>query len=94
MANDRDYRPMLLLLIVTVEMNDIFAYISGKLMGRRKLAPRTSPGKTIGGALGAVICTTLLIVLLDRHVFQGTALDGAFALLGLGLLVSRGNLAI
>ena len=27
MANDRDYRPLLLLLLVAVEMNDIFAYI-------------------------------------------------------------------
>ena len=88
MANDRDYRPMLLLLIVTVEMNDIFAYISGKLIGKRKLAPRTSPGKTIGGALGAVICTTLLMVLLGRHVFAETGLEGIYVLLGLGLVVS------
>ena len=57
-ANDPDYRPILLWLISSVELNDIFAYITGKSFGRRKLAPNTSPNKTIGGALGALILTT------------------------------------
>ncbi len=88
LANDRDYRPILLLLLVTVEMNDIFAYLSGKLIGRRKLAPRTSPGKTVGGALGAMVMTTGLVVMLGQWVFSGTALGKMPALLGLGLVIS------
>ncbi len=33
-ANDANYRPKLLLLLVAVELNDVFAFISGKLFGR------------------------------------------------------------
>ncbi len=34
---------------------DIFAYVTGKLMGRRRLLPRVSPGKTVEGALGGLV---------------------------------------
>src|SRR5947199_6080227 len=36
MANDWNYRPILLLIIFAVELNDIFAYICGHLFGSRK----------------------------------------------------------
>ena len=54
MTNDADFRPIIMLIILTVELNDVFAYITGKLFGRRKIAPHTSPNKTLGGALGAL----------------------------------------
>src|SRR6266513_5786593 len=57
MANDWNYRPMLLLIIFAVELNDIFAYICGHLFGHRKFVPNTSPNKTVGGALGAIAVT-------------------------------------
>ncbi|MGI9113597.1 MAG: phosphatidate cytidylyltransferase [Chthoniobacterales bacterium] len=60
MANDPQYRGIIMLIILSVELNDVFAYISGKLFGRRKLAPHTSPNKTVGGALGALVLTTAL----------------------------------
>src|SRR5262249_8442358 len=50
-ANDWNYRPMLLLIICAVELNDISAYICGHLFGGRKFVPNTSPNKTLGGAL-------------------------------------------
>jgi phosphatidate cytidylyltransferase len=31
------------------------AYFAGSLLGRRKLVPRVSPGKTVAGAVGAVV---------------------------------------
>jgi len=55
LANDANYRPLILLLLLVVELNDVFAFCCGKLFGKRRLAPQTSPNKTIGGALGAVI---------------------------------------
>ena len=61
LANDPGYRPLLLLILLAVEINDIFAFVCGKLFGRRKLAPRTSPGKTLGGSLGALLLTSLLV---------------------------------
>jgi len=41
--------------IITVKMGDVGAYTVGRLIGRRKLCPRLSPGKTIEGAIGAVV---------------------------------------
>ena len=39
---------------------DTFAYFSGRLFGRHKLCPALSPKKTVEGAVGGVICTTLI----------------------------------
>lgn len=41
--------------ITTVKCSDAAAYFTGRLLGRHKLAPRVSAGKTIEGALGAFI---------------------------------------
>jgi phosphatidate cytidylyltransferase len=88
MANDPDYRPIIVLIILAVELNDVFAYISGKLFGHRKLAPHTSPGKTLGGALGALILTTALVAWLGHFVFIGCPIDMPVRLISLGILVS------
>jgi phosphatidate cytidylyltransferase len=88
MANDPDYRPIIVLIILAVELNDVFAYISGKLFGYRKLAPHTSPGKTMGGALGALVLTTSLVAAVGHFVFAGSPLDLPVRLIGLGVIVS------
>ena len=87
-ANDSLFRPMLLWLISAVELNDIFAYITGKSLGRRKLAPQTSPNKTLGGALGALLLTTTYAALVGHWVFRGTPLDEPAHLIIMGLLIS------
>ncbi len=87
-GNDADFRPIVILLIVAVELNDVFAYLSGKLIGKRKLAPRTSPGKTIGGSLGALVGTTALVIWMGFHVFAGSPLATWPHLIGLGLIIS------
>jgi phosphatidate cytidylyltransferase len=45
---------VLLSFAVVVWIADIAAYFSGKALGRHKLAPSISPGKTIEGALGGL----------------------------------------
>jgi len=87
-ANDTQYRPIILLILVAVELNDVFAYVSGKTFGRRKLAPNTSPGKTLGGALGALVLTTPLVAFGFHFIFRGTPLDTPLWLVPLGILVS------
>jgi phosphatidate cytidylyltransferase len=87
-ANDWNYRAILLLIIFAVELNDIFAYICGHLFGRRKFVPNTSPNKTVGGALGAIVLTTPLVALGAHFVWPGTALDTPIRLVGLGIIVS------
>jgi phosphatidate cytidylyltransferase len=87
-ANDSNYRPVLLLIICAVELNDIFAYVCGHLFGKRKFVPNTSPNKTIGGALGAIGLTTPLVAIVAHFVWTNTAVDTPIRLLGLGLIVS------
>ena len=87
LANDALFRPILVWLLVCVELNDIFAYVWGKLFGRRKLAPNTSPNKTLAGALGALASTTALAATMGHFVFRNTALDHPGHLICLGLLI-------
>ena len=75
-CNDDRYRQILCWLLLCVELNDVFAYICGKSFGHRKLAPYTSPNKTIGGALGALVLTTALGAGLAHLVFRGTIIGG------------------
>jgi phosphatidate cytidylyltransferase len=88
LANDSNYRPLLLLILLAVEMNDVFAYVTGNTLGRRKLVVNTSPNKTIRGAIGALVLTTLLVLAIGWFVFRGTVLANGVHLVVLGLLVS------
>ena len=87
-SNDTNFRAMLLWLVTCVEMNDVFAYIAGKTIGRRKLAPNTSPNKTLGGAVGALILTTMLAAFLGHFAFSGTAMDHPGKLILVGFILS------
>ena len=62
--------------------------LAGKTFGKRKLIPNTSPNKTWGGAIGAVILTTTLAAVVGHFVFCGTSLDQPRHLLAMGLLIS------
>ena len=44
-------------------INDIFAYLTGKLLGRHKLFSRISPGKTIEGSIGGLLFTLISLVI-------------------------------
>jgi phosphatidate cytidylyltransferase len=45
--------------LIVVIACDAGAYFAGRAYGRRKLAPRVSPGKTVEGALGGILVGTL-----------------------------------
>ena len=87
-ANDANFRSILLWLILCVELNDVFAYVVGKAAGRTKLAPNTSPNKTVAGAVGALVLTTTVAGVLGVLVFVGTGIDTPVRLMALGLIVS------
>lgn len=50
-------------LLIVVKSGDIGAYFFGRFLGRRKMAPRLSPGKTWAGAVGALAGSALGSVL-------------------------------
>ncbi|HZU75276.1 MAG TPA: phosphatidate cytidylyltransferase [Dehalococcoidia bacterium] len=54
-----------LLLILGTFATDSGAYAVGRLLGRHKLAPRVSPGKTIEGAIGGLAAAIGAVVGLD-----------------------------
>lgn len=49
---------LIVFLVLTVQSSDVFQYIWGKLLGRRKLAPAISPSKTLEGLVGGVLTST------------------------------------
>jgi len=88
LANDRDYRPLMIFLLGVVEINDVGAFAIGRVCGRRPLCPGTSPDKTVAGAVGAVIFAGAFVVFVGPLVFAGTVLNDWIHLLSLGILLS------
>jgi phosphatidate cytidylyltransferase len=67
-----DGRDWVLLMLFTTFATDTGAYAVGRAFGRRKLAPRVSPGKTVAGAVGGLAAGALaavgLTIVLDLQV--------------------------
>jgi len=57
------------LAIVVTFGNDTGAYFAGRALGRHKLAPAISPGKTIEGAIGGMVAS-LIVTFVARGFFM------------------------
>jgi phosphatidate cytidylyltransferase len=53
--------------LVGTFVGDTGAYLGGRLFGRRPLAPRISPGKTVEGLLIGMVCAILAVWLAGRY---------------------------
>ncbi len=60
LANSNHAYGYILYLVFAVEVNDIAAFICGKLFGRHKLRSEISPNKTLEGSLGALAVSLAL----------------------------------
>lgn len=70
--------PVLFLLFVT-QFNDVSQYVSGKLLGRRKIIPKVSPNKTWEGFLGGIAASTVCAGFLAPFLTSLTFAEGLMA---------------
>lgn len=86
-------RLWILFLFAVVWSNDTMAYVVGKTLGSRALAPSISPGKTVEGALGGWIGGVVAAYLFNRFSGIGMAGGGViFIAVTLGAVSLLGDL--
>jgi phosphatidate cytidylyltransferase len=84
-------------LVMVVKLSDIGAYTVGRLIGRHKLAPRLSPGKTIEGACGGLAFAAFgswlaLVILWPRLSGTSAPRVDAWQWLGFALTVTAAGM--
>lgn len=85
---------VILFLLFLTAANDIFQYICGKLFGHKQLAPVISQNKTYEGALGGVVLTTILSMIIAPYVISVSILIAASIGALIALLGIAGDLNI
>ncbi|MBS7810314.1 phosphatidate cytidylyltransferase [Roseococcus pinisoli] len=77
---------LLVYLVVVVQLSDVFQYVWGKLIGKRRFAPGISPSKTleglIGGGLTAILVGVLLRGLTPFSVVEAAAMSAVIVTAG------------
>jgi len=79
---------VLFLLLVT-QLNDVAQYVFGKCFGRRLIAPRASPSKTVEGFVGGIAASAIIAagigpLLTPLDVGTGMLVGAAIAVAGFG----------
>jgi len=75
---------LMLYLLFLTQFNDVAQYVWGKSLGRHKIAPHISPGKTLEGLAGGVATTTAAGALLAAWLTPLSVPQGLLA----GMLIS------
>lgn len=87
------YHPIFpLSIIALVWINDTFAYVVGTLLGKHKMTPRLSPGKTWEGFVGGILFTLLAGWIIFRIFDQYTLGNWIWFSLIIGSLGLLGDL--
>ncbi|MEQ1633432.1 MAG: phosphatidate cytidylyltransferase [Planctomycetota bacterium] len=79
--------PSLLYVVLICKGGDIGGYCFGRMFGRHKLIPHISPGKTVEGALGSLV-TSIALALLLRSVLVPDLPMGVAVTLAAGILLN------
>ena len=80
-------RSAVLLLVAAIAVSDTAQYYAGRLLGRRPLAPRLSPKKTIEGAVGGFVAAPVFLYLVGPQLIP-VAQPLMVGLLGVGLVTA------
>ncbi len=78
-----------LLLLIMIWVFDVSAYLTGSLIGKHRLAPRISPGKSWEGFFGGMVMNALAAVL----IYNYTGILELYLLITLSVLVSISSTA-
>jgi len=76
LAGGEDWNPvgggagLLLFLIGLTQFNDVAQFTWGKMLGKTKIAPTVSPGKTVEGFLGGVVTTAVIAAFAGPYLTQ------------------------
>jgi phosphatidate cytidylyltransferase len=77
---------LIVYLIIVVQLSDVFQYVWGKLIGKRRFSPNISPNKTIeglvGGGLSAILVGTLLHRMTPFSPLQAAAVSTVIVVAG------------
>jgi phosphatidate cytidylyltransferase len=76
---------LLLFVLVVVQFNDVAQFVWGRLLGRKRIVPSVSPGKTWEGFLGGAATSMLLAIILAPSLTPFSPV--AAALIGLALVI-------
>jgi phosphatidate cytidylyltransferase len=80
---------LVLYLVVLTQLNDVAQYLWGRSLGKRKIVPQVSPGKTWAGFLGGVATTALLATVGGPWLTPMNPLQSLVA----GLIIGLGGFA-
>src|SRR5262249_36244654 len=78
----------LMFLFVVIWINDIFAFLVGKTIGKHKLASTISPNKTVEGAIGGLLFGVIAGIVYTKLMRPETNLNQVvLSLIALGVLI-------
>lgn len=80
---------LLFFLVFLTQFNDVAQFCAGKLMGRRRVVPSVSPGKTWEGLAGGIAATIAVAAAIGPHL---TMMDGAWSALAGAIIAIAGFL--
>ena len=63
------------LVVLTSVITEVAAYFIGKSIGKHKIAPKVSPGKTVEGCLGGSAVTCILVLILSIVVSKWKGIE-------------------
>ena len=84
----------IILVYATVEMNDAFALLVGKLVGNRPFLPRLSPHKTFEGLVGGIVVGGITGYAASRYLLELTPLSAVVVAVCTLAAGATGDLAV
>ena len=77
--------------VILVSTMDIFAYLGGKLFGKRKIIPFVSKGKTVEGTIIGLV-STIIISYFIKNLIQSNIMDSLIYGFFIGIIAFLGDL--